>query len=109
MGVPPVPYIAKIDDEGLHLCCPFMKMERPTEFAGPGYVLMKRGNVAGGGDEELQKMGFGEKLRKCAIAMRQALPDRKLEDVSMTDTEEVAGQKMMAQVQYESDRYTVQK
>merc|ERR1719382_1176030 len=40
---PPVPYIARIDDEGLHICCPYMKMERPSDFEGPGYCLMKAG------------------------------------------------------------------
>lgn len=31
---PPVPYIAKVDGQGMHLCCPYMKMERPERFEG---------------------------------------------------------------------------
>jgi tetratricopeptide (TPR) repeat protein len=106
---PPVPYIAKIDDNGLHMCCPYLKMERPTEFTGPGYCLMKPGPLAAAGDPEVQHLGRKEKLKRCAQELLQALPSSKLEEVDRNDSEDTAGEKLMAQVRFESQMYAVQK
>lgn len=105
---PPVPYIARIDDEGLHLCCPYLKMERPTDFEGPGYCIMKRGALGKSDNSAVEKMTRSEKLIQCAQELLNALPDRKLEDVSQTDSEDAAGEKLMAQVRFESSMFSVQ-
>jgi len=106
---PPVPYIAKISDEGLHICCPVMKMDRPTEFDGPGYCLMKRGPMAKSNDTEVSKLSKEEQFRQCASDLIEALPDRKLEEVSSVDSEDVTREKLMAQVRFESAMFSVQK
>lgn len=106
---PPVPYIAKIDREGLHLCCPYLMMQRPTTFEGPGYCLMKKGNLPNHSSEDLDSLSLHDKLVKCSEEMVESLPDHKLEDVQPTDSEEVAGQKLMQQVQFESSRFALQK
>lgn len=105
---PPVPYIARIDDEGLHLCCPYLKMERPTAFEGPGYCIMKRGSLEKSDNSAVDKMSREEKLLQCAQELLKALPSRKLEDVSQTDSEDAAGEKLMAQVRFESSMFSVQ-
>jgi len=106
---PPVPYIAKISDEGLHLCCPVMKMDRPTEFEGPGYCLMKRGPLAKSSHAETSGLSKEEQCRQCASDLIAALPSMKLEEVSSVDSEAVAREKLMAQVRFESAMFSVQK
>jgi len=105
---PPVPYIARIDDEGLHLCCPYLKMERPTDFEGPGHCIMKKGALAKSDNSAVDKLSRSEKLLQCAQELLKALPSRKLEDVSQTDSEDAAGEKLMAQVRFESSMFSVQ-
>lgn len=105
---PPVPYIARVDDEGLHLCCPYLKMERPTDFEGPGYCIMKRGALPKSDSSEVDKLSRSEKLLQCAQELLKALPSRKLEDVSEADSEDAAGEKLMAQVRFESSMFSVQ-
>ncbi|CAK0867727.1 unnamed protein product [Prorocentrum cordatum] len=104
----PVPYIARID-ENLHLCCPFMKLERPTAFEGPGYCLMKRGALSKAEESEVASLSHGEKLLQCARELVAGLPDRKLEEVTVNDGEEEAREKVVAQVKMESAMYAVQK
>lgn len=111
-GMPPpapVPYIARIDSVGLHLCCPYLKMERPTEFSGPGYVLMKSGAMKQFDDSTIANLSFKEKVTRCAQELLKAMPTRKLEEPSSTDTEDVAGEKLMASVRFESTMYSVQR
>lgn len=106
---PPVPYIARIDDAGLHICCPFMKMERPTEFEGPGYCLMVRGpllETASGTEASLTRE---EQLVQCARELIEALPNQRLEEVDQHDSEDSTRDKLMAQVRFESSMYAVQK
>jgi len=104
---PPVPYIAKVDEVGLHLCCPYLRMERPKEFEGPGYVLMKGGSLAKTDDSEVANLTRSEKIQKCAQELLKAMPDKKLEEVSATDSEDAAGEKLMGQVRFESSMYSV--
>jgi len=111
-GMPPpplVPYIARIDDVGLHLCCPYLKMSRPEEFTGPGYVLMKAGAMAQDDGSEVANLGYREKVIKCAQELLKAMPDRQLADVSQSDSEDAAGEKIMAQVRFESSMFSVQR
>eukprot|EP00413_Alexandrium_margalefii_P020873 CAMPEP_0204568600 /NCGR_PEP_ID=MMETSP0661-20131031/37282_1 /ASSEMBLY_ACC=CAM_ASM_000606 /TAXON_ID=109239 /ORGANISM="Alexandrium margalefi, Strain AMGDE01CS-322" /LENGTH=208 /DNA_ID=CAMNT_0051576641 /DNA_START=1 /DNA_END=624 /DNA_ORIENTATION=+ len=112
-GMPPplpVPYIAKIDGEGLHICCPFMSMDRPTRFEGPGFCLM-RGGPLGKVEEgaETANLSPEEQLLQCAKDLAQALPESKLEELSQTDSEEAAREKLMMQVRFETSMYGVQK
>mmetsp|Transcript_53375 Transcript_53375/g.155570 ORF Transcript_53375/g.155570 Transcript_53375/m.155570 type:complete len:441 (-) Transcript_53375:36-1358(-) len=107
---PPVPYIAKIDSDGLHICCPFMKMDRPTQFDGPGYCLMQSGSlnqVAEGA--ETANLSPEQQLVECAKDLAKALPDTKIEDLSQTDSEEATRDKLMMQVKFESSMYGVQR
>jgi len=106
---PPVPYIARIDSVGLHLCCPYLKMERPTEFTGPGYVLMKAGAMKQFDDSEIANLTHKEKLVRCAQELLKAMPSRKLEEPSPSDTEDTAGEKLMAQVRFESTMFSIQR
>lgn len=106
---PPVPYIARIDPVGLHLCCPYLKMERPTEFTGPGYVLMKRGTLEQPDASEVSHLSRKEKLIKCTQDILKALPSRKLEEVGPSDSEDAAGEKLMLHVRFESSMYTIQR
>jgi len=107
---PPVPYIAKIDSAGLHICCPFMTMDRPTKFDGPGYCLMHCGPSSGDNDAPgMTDLPHDEKLLACARDLIQALPEGKIEEVSQHDTEESTREKLMAQVRFESSMFTVQK
>lgn len=107
---PPVPYIAKIDSEGLHICCPFMTMDRPAKFEGPGYCLMLRGPGSGDNDAPgMTDLTHDEKLLECARELIKALPEGKIEEVSQHDTEESTREKLMAQVRFESSMFTVQK
>merc|ERR1712139_346385 len=92
---PPVPYIARIDEVGLHLCCPYLKMERPTEFVGPGYVLMKKGSMNVIDDSEVASLSQTEKYRRCVQELLKVLPTRKLEEPSVSDSEDAAGEKLM--------------
>lgn len=106
---PPVPYIAKIDETGLHLCSPYMTMERPADFTGPGYVLMKRGKLEVADNLEMEGVSHAEKLRLCAVEMTEKLPSTKLEEPSQTDSEAQVQEKLMAQVRFESVMFEVQK
>lgn len=104
---PPVPYIARIDDTGLHLCCPYLKMERPTEFTGQGYVLMKKGGLTKQDNNEIANLSRKEKYQRCVKEVLEILPTRKMEEPSQTDTEEQASQKLMTQVRFESQMFKV--
>mmetsp|Transcript_98852 Transcript_98852/g.247860 ORF Transcript_98852/g.247860 Transcript_98852/m.247860 type:complete len:417 (+) Transcript_98852:106-1356(+) len=106
---PPMPYICKLDSEGLHLCCPFYSMDRPTTFDGPGYCLMRSGPLPSENFEELAKMSNDEKLVLCVREITGALPDRKMEEPLETDSQDVIKEKMMAQVKFEGAMYGVQK
>jgi len=106
---PPVPYIAKLDEHGLHLCCPYLRMERPVDFEGPGYVLMRKGALSSEEDAEVQSLSREEKLLRCTKELLAALPDKKLEELSNHDSEDAAGEKLMAQVRFESSMFAVQK
>jgi len=112
-GMPPppaVPYIARTDTEGLHICCPFMTMDRPTEFSGPGYCLMKPGPLSGVDESaEVKNFSYEQKLLECTKELMKALPSSKIEEVSHTDNEEATREKLMAQVRFESSMYAVQK
>ena len=54
-SVAQVPYIFELRDDGhtLAMCCPYLVPELPSEFDGPGFVLMKKADAADEGDEEL--------------------------------------------------------
>lgn len=104
---PPVPYIARIDEKGLHLCCPYLKLDRPTAFEGEGYCLMERGSLEKIDQSDVANLSKEEKLRRCAEDLCNALPDRKLEQPNATDPENVVGDKIMAQVRLESSMYSV--
>lgn len=106
---PPVPYIARIDEKGLHMCCPFLTIERPTAFEGPGYCLMAKGSMAKGEDDEVSKLDPVERLLQCARDLIAALPNRKLEEVQQNDTEDDTRDKLMTQVKFESSMFAVQK
>lgn len=107
---PPVPYIARIDEKGLHMCCPFMKIERPTDFEGPGYCLMVRGSTAKSSeDDAISKLGPTEQQIQCARELIAALPNRRLEEVQQTDSEDDTRDKLMTQVKFESSMFAVQK
>mmetsp|Transcript_103094 Transcript_103094/g.183185 ORF Transcript_103094/g.183185 Transcript_103094/m.183185 type:complete len:412 (+) Transcript_103094:51-1286(+) len=105
---PPVPYIARINGEGLELCCPYMRMERPTDFEGPGYCLMRRGSLSKAEDTSVANLSTDEKLKLCAKVLVKDLPNIKLEDVKQTDSEEETSQKVMGQVKFESAMFGVQ-
>jgi len=108
---PPVPYIAKVDEEGLHLCCPYVQTERPSEFKGEGYCLMRRGPLATNSDDsgEIAKLSEKERFLFCAREVTNALPNRKIEEPQQTESEEVVRDKLMAQVRFESSLFTLQK
>jgi len=107
---PPVPYIVKLDDVGLHLCCPFMVLERPTVFQGPGYCLMKKGSVGDSAEaEELSKKSEDERLLLCVKDLIDVMPNVKLEEPQQTDAEDVVREKLMLQVKFESKMFAVQK
>jgi len=113
-GCPPppaVPYIARIDEKGLHLCCPFMKMERPTEFEGPGYCLMLAGGLSDEpeGRKDIMKLPKEEQIKLCTREMTSALPSRTLAEPQQTDTEDETRDKLMAQVKFETNMFAVQK
>jgi len=106
---PPVPYIVRLDDAGLHLCCPAGPHElRPMKFAGPGYCHMVRGKLAmEDSAAEMASLTEDEKLLLCAKEFQEALPEQKLEDLMPNDSEEVGREKLMAQVKFESSMFAV--
>lgn len=106
---PPVPYIAKLDSVGLHICCPFMRMERPTEFEGPGLCLMVKGPLAKDDPSAVSSLTREEQLLQCARDLTGALPTHRLEEVSQYDSEDATRDKLMAQVKFESSMYAVQR
>lgn len=105
---PPVPYIAKADQQGLHLCCPYMKMERPDHFGGEGYCLMTKGVMENASDEAIKRLSKEEQVFMCAKEVIAAFPDRKFEEMIQQDTEEATREKVMAQVKFETSIYKVQ-
>lgn len=107
---PPVPYIAKLDGKGLHLCCPYMKMERPTTFQGEGYCLMTKGHMESSTDSSIAGLSQEERVVLCAQELIAALPSKRLdmEEVGAGDHEEVAREKVMAQVKFETSVFKVQ-
>lgn len=109
--VPPVPYICRTDEEGLHICCPYMKMERPTEFSGPGYCIMKRGLLeASATTSELDGLSRIEKLKLCAKEFTAMLPDTKIDNRDPNTLSEVeANESMLQQVRLQSQMYELQK
>lgn len=110
MPAPPaVPYIARVDDAGLHICCPYMRLERPDKFEGPGYCLMAPGSLGKDDNAEIGKLSYDEQLRLCARELTAALPDSKLEEVQQDDDEDHTRDKLMAQVKFESSMFAVQK
>jgi len=106
---PPVPYITRLDDAGLHLCCPYKKMERPTQFEGPGYCLMKKGAFDGPESTEMTSLTLEQKLLKCTKEVAEAMPNRKLEEVRETDSEDVLSEKVVAQVKFETAMFRIQR
>lgn len=106
---PPVPYIARIDAAGLHLCCPVLRMDRPTEFEGDGYCLMVRGAMQSADDAEVSTLSWKEKLQKCVKDVIKAVPDAELKDINASDSEEQAREKVMKKVRFETAMYAVQK
>lgn len=106
---PAVPYIARIEGDTLHLCCPYLKMERPTDFTGHGYCKMLRGSLKKEDDAEISKLSRKDRLLRCAQELLDTLPERRLEDVNQSDSEDKAGEKLMAQVRFESSMFAVQK
>lgn len=108
---PPVPYIVKVDSEGLHLCCPYAQIQRPTEFKGEGYCLMTRGPLNNASDDagEIAKLSEEERFLMCTREVTAVLPDRKIEEPKQTESEEVVRDKIMAQVRFENSMFTVQK
>lgn len=106
---PPVPYIARLDEAGLHMCCPYMRMEIPTAFEGPGYCLMKKGALAQSEDSEISNLSRDEKFLRCTQELIAALPDVRLEEVTQNDSEEETRDKLMIQVKLESSMFMVQK
>jgi hypothetical protein len=98
---PPVPYIAKREGEELHLCCPYMQMERPAKFEGPGHCIMKPGKIQKAVDASIAALSGDEKLQRCAKELASVMPDD-LEVPSQSDTEEQAQRKVMGQVKWES-------
>lgn len=105
---PPVPYIAKVDKQGLHLCCPYMKMERPDHFGGEGYCLMTKGAMEQDSDASLVNLSKEERLLLCAREVIAAFPSRKLEEPHQQDSDEATREKVMAQVKFETSIYKVQ-
>mmetsp|Transcript_50491 Transcript_50491/g.130066 ORF Transcript_50491/g.130066 Transcript_50491/m.130066 type:complete len:905 (+) Transcript_50491:74-2788(+) len=63
---PPLCYIARVEGNRLHLCCPFPTPERPTAFEGPGYCLMHRA-------EEAQELQAIPEARALADAGRERM------------------------------------
>jgi len=60
-SAPPVPCIAQVQGDELHLCCPCTTaMERPEAFEGPGYCLMSRA----GNDPDAVKVQEEEKAEE---------------------------------------------
>mmetsp|Transcript_58787 Transcript_58787/g.108535 ORF Transcript_58787/g.108535 Transcript_58787/m.108535 type:complete len:418 (+) Transcript_58787:46-1299(+) len=106
---PPVPYIVKVDESGLHLCCPYMKLKRPTTFEGPGYVLMKRGPVPQADDQDVAALPTGEKQLQCARELLSVMPDEKIAEPDPTESEELQGEKLMLQLRFEAKMYAVTK
>lgn len=106
---PPVPYIAKIDEAGLHLCCPVLRMDRPDRFEGDGYCLMKRGPLQSADDSEVVGLTHEEKLLRCVQELTDAVPDTQLKEISHLDTDDTAREKVMLSVRFESAMYAVQK
>mmetsp|Transcript_66277 Transcript_66277/g.158551 ORF Transcript_66277/g.158551 Transcript_66277/m.158551 type:complete len:425 (-) Transcript_66277:21-1295(-) len=107
---PPVPYIVKVDDEGLHLCCPYMKLERPRTFEGPGYVLMKKGPVPQGDDDkDIATMSTTEKQIMCARELLAIMPDEKISEPDPMENEEAQGEKLMLQLRFEAKMFSVTK
>eukprot|EP00913_Durusdinium_trenchii_P028590 g26813.t1 len=105
---PPVPYITKVDEHGMHLCCPYMKMERPERFAGEGYCLMTKGAMAQSVEEKVDHLSKEEKVLLCAREVIEALPNRRLDEPNSFDTEEETRDKIMAQVKFETSIFKVQ-
>lgn len=70
---PPVPYIANLVGEDLQICCPYMKMERPTTFEGAGYCLMQRGGMAKMAAIDISHLSKDEKLLQCMQELIDAL------------------------------------
>mmetsp|Transcript_39581 Transcript_39581/g.104900 ORF Transcript_39581/g.104900 Transcript_39581/m.104900 type:complete len:432 (-) Transcript_39581:268-1563(-) len=106
---PAVPYIAKIEDDGLHLCCPYPTLNRPETFDGPGFCLMQRGPVEQQEDPEVAGLSRDERLKLCVEEVLKVVPEAKLEEISQTDSEEKFGEKLMAHVRFESSMFSVQK
>ena len=105
---PPVPYIAKVDGQGMHLCCPYMKMERPDHFGGEGYCLMTKGAMENESDATVKNLSKEEQVFLCAKEVIAAFPARKFEEMNQQDTEEATREKVMAQVKFETSIYKVQ-
>lgn len=98
---PPVPYIAKREGEALLLCCPYMAMERPQKFEGPGHCIMKPGKIQKAVDASIASLSGDEKLQRCTKELASVMP-KDLEVPSQHDTEEEAQRKVMIQVKWES-------
>lgn len=105
---PPVPYITKVDDEGLHLCCPYMKLERPETFGGEGYCKMAKGTLDNSQDASVQQLSKAEQLLLCAKEVIKALPSERPPEIDAMDNEEAQQQKVMAQVKFETAIFKVQ-
>lgn len=106
---PPINYIVKLDDLGLHICCPSNPMEhRPTSFSGPGYCVMERGKLPSANAAALlEGLSEDEKHLLCAKELTEALPPQKLEELMPTDSEDVSREKLMAQVKFESAMFAL--
>lgn len=109
MGFPPtVPYISRIDDEGLHVCVPLKNLTRPTAFEGPGYVLMHRGPQPLPDFSEDQHLTEEQRLTLCLSELIRILPDTKLKAVSPTDSEEEANKIVIEHLRIEKCMHQIQ-
>lgn len=73
-----VPYIIEFRDadDSLAMCCPFLVPEVPSDFSGPGFVIMKRSNETDGEDFDLLQ----RKMVVDSIADPQERMERYLND-----------------------------
>jgi tetratricopeptide (TPR) repeat protein len=102
---PAVQYIARIDEQGLHLCTPFMTQQRPTDFSGPGYCLMAKGKLQEeANDADLAGLSKIEKVRLCMKELIAILPKTRIEEPSQDDPES-----MMIGVKLQSGMFNLQK
>ncbi len=110
MGPTIVPHIFRFNGDALEICGPYMTVDRPTDFEGPGMVIMHRPSAI---DEEnkvkpIEGLTEREKIFGYITEFTKILPEKKLEEPSPMDSPDVQQKKVLDGIKFQNGVHKVE-